>query len=184
VVVRVLRIRKFRRCEVNITVWRTFVRCMAPLMLGGQNGEEGKVEDEVSCEEDRAQDREAQVEEEVEVTRRRCGRLRVLEGSLALNGVAERARNAPATTRRTRFDDGGRRRNRRSLSQVPHSNRLASRCLPSQVPCRSTAHMAGTKPTMRRKHPVNGYGNCRTAPLAGFTSAVGTGLRVSRRRPR
>jgi hypothetical protein len=86
--------------------------------------------------------------------------------------VAERARNAPATTRRTRFDNGGRRRNRRSPSQVPHSNRLASRCLPSQVPCRSTARMAGREGRKEAEASCEWYGNRRAAPLAEFVSAT------------
>src|SRR6266540_3887183 len=69
-------------------------------MLGGQNGEEGKVEDEVSGEEDGAQNRKA-AESEEEVTPRRRGRL---PGNrrLARTGRRGRERSAmqPRTSRR------------------------------------------------------------------------------------
>ena len=58
-------------------------------MLGGQNGEEGKVEDEVRGEEDSAQDREAEGRkegEEVVLTPRRRDRLRAIEGCVVTVG--------------------------------------------------------------------------------------------------
>jgi hypothetical protein len=66
-------------CAVVIIVQCSSIRdCTASPVsswLGGQNGEESKVEDEVRCEEDRAQDREAAQEGE-EVTPRRREPLR------------------------------------------------------------------------------------------------------------
>jgi hypothetical protein len=107
--------------------------------LGGQNGEEGKVEDEVSGEEDGAQDRQAaEVEEEV-VTPRRCERLRKLEGSLAMVCEGQRRVMRPRTPRRFEIDDGGRRRNRRS---IPAGSALEPTCKSvsclRKVSCRQT----------------------------------------------
>jgi hypothetical protein len=96
-------------------------------MLGGQNGEEGKeVEDQVSGEEDGAQDR--QEKEGEEVTPRRCERLRTLEGSLALVGGCLAERHAPRTPRRVESTTEGVGEVGDQSPQVPLSNRLASRC--------------------------------------------------------
>jgi len=69
----------FFSCAVVISVQCSSIRdCTASPVsswLGGQNGEEVKVEDEIRCEEDRTQDREA-AEEGEEVTPRRREPLR------------------------------------------------------------------------------------------------------------
>src|SRR2546430_2119972 len=94
-------------------------------MLGGQNGEEGKVEDEVSGEEDGAQNRKA-AESEEEVTPRRRERL---PGNRRLARTGRRGReaerNATANVSPVQVDDGGRRRNRGHSPQVLLANRLS-----------------------------------------------------------
>jgi hypothetical protein len=85
------RIRQFARCAVQIRSLCSSIRdCMtSPVSssrLGGQNGEEGKVEDEVRGEEDSAQDREAEGRkegEEVVLAPRRRDRLRAIEDCVA-----------------------------------------------------------------------------------------------------
>jgi hypothetical protein len=79
----------FFRCAVVINVQCSSIRdCAASPVssswLGGQNGEEVKVEDEVRCEEDRSQDREAEGRtQEGEVTPRRREGLRTGEDPIA-----------------------------------------------------------------------------------------------------
>src|SRR5438128_6540044 len=88
-------------------------------MLGGQNGEEGKVEDEVSGEEDGAQNRKA-AESEEEVTPRRRERL---PGNRSLARTGRRGREAGAQCSRERLAGSSRRRRAsaksRSLSAGP-----------------------------------------------------------------
>jgi hypothetical protein len=64
--------------------------------LGGQNGEEVKVEDEVRCEEDRSQDCEAEGRtQEGEVTPRRREGLRTGEDPIAQSARPQTERDAP-----------------------------------------------------------------------------------------
>src|SRR5712691_10383298 len=97
-------------------------------MLGGQNGEEGKVEDEVSGEEDGAQNRKA-AESEEEVTPRRRERL---PGNRRLARTGRRGReaerNAAANVSPVQVDDGGRRRNRGHSPQVCPRTGSQGRC--------------------------------------------------------
>jgi hypothetical protein len=116
-------------------------------MLGGQNGEEGKeVEDQISGEEDGAQDR--QEKEGEEVTPRRCERLRTLSKgrshwSARIERSAMRRHISPG-----QVDDGGRRRNRRS---VPAGSALEPTCKSvsclRKASCRTRRARPDAKPT-------------------------------------
>ena len=99
-------IRGFFRCAVVIDVQCRSIRdCAASPVsswLGGQNGEEVKIEDEVRREENGAQDREAEglPQEEVRLTPHRAKRLRN-EDCVAFSRRGRHAeRNAPQLPRR------------------------------------------------------------------------------------
>jgi hypothetical protein len=156
--------------------------------LGGQNGEEGKVEDEVRGEEDGAQDRQEEdlEAESGEVTRRVDAS--VFDSSRTASHRSARLRSdcrkAIADISPVQVDDGGRRRNRGSVfagsALEPTCKSVScSRQFAPRLVCGSTRSdkKAGSPGKMARR-------NIRALPFTERVSADRFIPRSSRRRPR